>query len=83
VKSKVKGIIGEKKFGLTNALCPCALQMVIRKPKPETLSPIEDTEIPVVPIKELIRMKEKSNRPQVQADVFYFKKIMDEWKNEE
>ena len=44
---------------------------------------LEDTKIPVVPIKELIRMKEKSNRPQDQADVFYLKKIMDEWKDEE
>ena len=43
---------------------------------------LEDTEIPVVPIKELIRMKERSNRPQDQADVFYLKKIRDEWKNE-
>lgn len=42
----------------------------------------EDTEISVVPIKELIRMKEKSNRPQDQADIFYLKKIMGEWRDE-
>ena len=42
----------------------------------------EDTGIPVVPIKELIRMKEKSNRPQDQADVFYLKKIVGDWEDE-
>ena len=39
----------------------------------------EDTVIPVVPINELILMKEKSNRPQDRADVFYLRKIMKEW----
>jgi hypothetical protein len=38
--------------------------------------------IPVVPIKELIAMKEKSGRPQDRADVFYLKKIIDGWKDE-
>ena len=33
----------------------------------------EDTIIPVVPIKTLIEMKEKSGRPQDRADVFYLK----------
>jgi len=33
----------------------------------------EDTIIPVVPIKTLIGMKEKSGRPQDKADVFYLK----------
>jgi hypothetical protein len=39
----------------------------------------EDVVIPVVPIHELILMKEKSNRPQDRADVFYLRKIMKEW----
>jgi len=38
--------------------------------------------IPVVPIKELIAMKEKSGRPHDRAYVFYFKKIMNEWTDE-
>lgn len=42
----------------------------------------ENIFIPVVPIKELIAMKEKSGRPQDRADVFYLKKIMDGWKDE-
>ncbi len=42
----------------------------------------ENIIIPVVPIKELITMKEKSGRPQDRADVFYLKKIMHEWTNE-
>jgi hypothetical protein len=42
----------------------------------------ENIFIPVVPIKELIAMKERSGRPQDQADVFYLKKIMDGWKDE-
>ena len=42
----------------------------------------ENIFIPVVPIRELIAMKEKSNRPQDRADVFYLKKIMDGWKDE-
>ncbi len=41
----------------------------------------ENIFIPVVPIKELIAMKEKSDRPQDRADVFYLKKIMDGWKD--
>lgn len=43
---------------------------------------LEDTIIPVVPIKELIEMKEKSNRPQDIADVYYLRKIMEQWKDE-
>lgn len=43
----------------------------------------EDTIIPVVPIDELIKMKESSDRPQDRADIFYLKKIMEEWKDEE
>jgi hypothetical protein len=43
---------------------------------------LKDTILPVVPIKELIAMKEKSNRPQDRADVFYLKKIMNGWKDE-
>ena len=42
----------------------------------------EDTIIPVVPIESLIMMKEKSDRPQDRADVFYLKKITKDWKNE-
>jgi hypothetical protein len=42
----------------------------------------EKISIPVVPIKELIAMKERSGRPQDRADVFYLKKIMDGWKDE-
>ncbi len=40
----------------------------------------ESTTIPVVPIKELIRMKETSDRPQDKADIFYLKKILEGWK---
>ncbi|MEW6108099.1 MAG: hypothetical protein AB1632_02870 [Nitrospirota bacterium] len=43
----------------------------------------EDTIIPVVPIKDLIKMKEGSDRPQDRADIFYLKKIMEDWKDEE
>ncbi len=42
----------------------------------------EDTIIPVVPIDELIEMKEKSNRPQDRADVFHLRRIAEGWKNE-
>ncbi len=42
----------------------------------------EDTEIPVVPMKELIAMKKKAGRPQDIADIFYLKKILKEWKDE-
>ena len=43
----------------------------------------ESTVIPVVPLKELIKMKEKSDRPQDRADIFYLKKIVENWKDEE
>lgn len=43
----------------------------------------ENIIIPVVPMKELIEMKEKAGRPQDRADVFYLKKIMKDWQNEE
>jgi hypothetical protein len=39
----------------------------------------ENIFIPVVPIKELIGMKERSGRPQDRADVFYLKRIVNEW----
>lgn len=42
----------------------------------------EDITVPVVPIEELVRMKEGSDRPQDRADVFYLKKIMEGWKDE-
>ncbi len=38
--------------------------------------------IPVVPIHELILMKEKSSRPQDRADVFHLRKIMRDWQDE-
>lgn len=40
------------------------------------------TIIPVVPIQYLIEMKEKTGRPQDIADVFYLRKIQEEWNNE-
>ena len=42
----------------------------------------EDLTIPVVPVKELIAMKEKTGRPQDEADAFHLKEIMREWKDE-
>jgi len=42
----------------------------------------ENTVIPLVPIKALIVMKEKSDRPQDKADVFYLKKIAGDWQHE-
>ncbi|MBM3254574.1 MAG: hypothetical protein FJZ16_09995 [Candidatus Omnitrophica bacterium] len=36
----------------------------------------EDIVIPIIPIKTLIEMKEKSGRPQDRADVFYLKKLL-------
>ena len=39
--------------------------------------------IPVVPIKDLIEMKEKTGRLQDIGDVFYLKKIKEEWKDNE
>jgi hypothetical protein len=36
----------------------------------------EDVVIPIVPIKTLIEMKKKSDRPQDKADVFYLKKLL-------
>jgi hypothetical protein len=42
----------------------------------------EDTVISVVPIMKLIAMKERSARPQDKADIFYLKKIMEEWSDD-
>lgn len=42
-----------------------------------------DTVIHVVPIEDLIKMKEKSDRAQDRADIFYLRKILKEWKDEE
>jgi hypothetical protein len=39
----------------------------------------EDTSISVTPIKELIAMKQKADRPQDKADVYYLKKIKEVW----
>lgn len=41
------------------------------------------TVINVVPIDDLIKMKENSDRPQDRADIFYLTKIVKEWKDEE
>lgn len=41
-----------------------------------------DIAIPLAPIDALIEMKEKTGRPQDGADVFYLKKIMEEWKDD-
>jgi hypothetical protein len=38
--------------------------------------------IPVVPLKDLIRMKEASGRPQDKADVSHLRKIAEEWNEE-
>jgi hypothetical protein len=58
-----------------------AIVSALRTEKPH-LGSVCPTGIPVVPIKELIRMKDKSNRPQDQADIFYLKKIIGEWRDE-
>ena len=42
----------------------------------------EDTTIPLVPMEQLIKMKEKSDRPQDRADIYYLKKIMKDWRHE-
>jgi len=42
----------------------------------------ENIAIPVVPLKELIKMKEMTERPQDRADAFYLKRIMQDWGNE-
>ena len=39
------------------------------------------TVVPVISIKHLIKIKEKSNRPQDIADIFYLKEIKKEFKN--
>ena len=43
----------------------------------------EDTVIPVVAIRDLISMKETSDRLQDRADVFHLKKIIEEWMDEQ
>lgn len=42
----------------------------------------EETTIPVVPLKDLIAMKERADRPQDRADVYYLKRILEGWKDE-
>jgi len=42
----------------------------------------ENTSIPVVPIKELIEMKQMTKRPQDKADVYYLRRIIKDWKDE-
>lgn len=41
-----------------------------------------NVKIPVISIGHLIEMKEKTDRPQDVSDVFYLKKIKEEWENE-
>jgi len=41
-----------------------------------------NTTIPVVPLNELIKMKQNTGRPQDKADVFYLKEILKEWEDE-
>lgn len=43
---------------------------------------LENRIIPVVPLKDLIEMKEKTDRPQDRADVFYLRRILKGWKHE-
>jgi len=43
---------------------------------------LEDTVVQVVLIEELIAMKEDSNRSQDKADIFYLRKILEDWKND-
>lgn len=43
---------------------------------------LDDIIIPLTPIDALITMKEKTGRPQDKADVFYLKKILEEWKDD-
>lgn len=42
---------------------------------------LDDIVIPLTPIDVLIAMKEKTGRPQDRADVYYLKKIMEEWRD--
>jgi hypothetical protein len=42
----------------------------------------EEVDIPVVPIQNLIEMKTTSTRPQDKADIFYLKKILEDWQHE-
>lgn len=41
-----------------------------------------DIAIPVMPMDALIEMKNRTGRPQDNADVFYLRKIMEEWKDD-
>jgi hypothetical protein len=43
---------------------------------------LEDIIIPVIPIRDLIKMKNNTDRPQDMADVYYLKKILKEWNDE-
>lgn len=77
-----------KKLGLKPKV-PVKLDVFVEMPlnfnkayKKRIRMKLDDTTIPVVPIKELIEMKEKSGRLQDRADVFYLKKISKDWKDE-
>lgn len=79
---KVFGLYDEKSpFFLVDIFIemPFNFDEVYRKRKRVKL---ENITIPVVPIKELVNMKKKSDRPQDKADIFYLKKIMRGWKDE-
>ncbi|MDY0040928.1 MAG: nucleotidyl transferase AbiEii/AbiGii toxin family protein [Desulforhabdus sp.] len=43
---------------------------------------LDDIAIPVVPITELIAMKEISDRPQDRADIYFLRKVLEEWTHE-
>ena len=43
---------------------------------------LEETVVHVVPIENLIAMKEESNRSQDKSDIFYLKKILEDWAND-
>jgi hypothetical protein len=58
-----------------------AIFSALRTEKPH-LGSVCPMGISVVTRKALARVKEKSNRPQDQADIFYLKKIMGEWRDE-
>jgi len=42
----------------------------------------ENTVIPLIPLDELIAMKEKAGRPQDMSDVYHLRKIREAWNNE-
>ena len=59
---------------------PFDFESVFKKIKIKRLGGL-NINIPVVPIEELIKMKEALARPQDLADVFYLRKVQGEWKD--